>query len=379
MVERHADDIRAAGAQAFFFLGGTTTPLTVFQDSGESSALPHPVVADADGRWPDIFIPYIATYDVQVKTAEGVQLTFTQLIPNPNPVDTTVIVPPENQVQTGMIHGEFVNATKAGYVRLNGRTIGSPSSTATERANVDTQDLFIYLWNNLSDAIAPVSGGRGASGAADFGANKAITLPDMRGSSLMGLDDMGNSPKGAFTGISFTLGGPVVPGSISGSNLVTLNLTNVPAHSHGGTTNPQPDHTHNVTAASVTGNENQAHAHAWGGTFGTSGESNPHQHDFTGTTGLVLGGPTVISYASGGLPIGGLSLTGNNNADHTHSVNVSGTTGTENAAHTHNFSFNVSSGLAGAHSHPFATDSQGGGQPFNNLTPVNLITWFIKL
>src|SRR6476620_5593820 len=124
-IERYGDDLRADGAQAFFFQGGTTSPLTVFADSGESDAFPTPVTADANGRWPDIFVPYILNYDVQVKSKYGEQLSFSQRIPNPNPVEQTIIVPPERQVQTGMIHPEFVNAPKAGYVRLNGKTIGN--------------------------------------------------------------------------------------------------------------------------------------------------------------------------------------------------------------------------------------------------------------
>src|SRR5215471_12537284 len=88
-VERYADDLKAAGAQAFFFVGGTTTPLVVYHDAAEGSAHTNPVVADSRGRWPDIFVPYILNYDVLVKTAEGVQLTYTLAIPNPNPVDIT--------------------------------------------------------------------------------------------------------------------------------------------------------------------------------------------------------------------------------------------------------------------------------------------------
>src|SRR6266566_315904 len=110
-VERFADDLRATGAKAYFFLGGTTTPMSVFRDSGESSAHPNPVVADANGRWPDVFVPYILSYDVRVTTADNVQLTYTLQIPNPDPVDLTVTIPADERVQTGMIHAELVNST----------------------------------------------------------------------------------------------------------------------------------------------------------------------------------------------------------------------------------------------------------------------------
>lgn len=241
-IERYADDLRAAGAKAYFYIGDTVTPLTVYSDAAENSAHSHPVVADANGRWPDIFIPYITSYDVQVTTADDVQLTYTQMIPNPDPIDLSVTIPAENQVSTGMVHAELVNTTKAGYVRLNGRSIGNAASSGTERANADTEDLFTYLWNNLSDTIAPVSGGRGASAAADFAANKNIGLPDMRGAVPIGLDDMGNSAAGAFGSLSFATGDGVTPGSNIGDNEVTLVAGQIPSVATGG---PSGTHTHN--------------------------------------------------------------------------------------------------------------------------------------
>jgi hypothetical protein len=89
----------------------------------------------------------------------------------------------------------------SGFVRANGRTIGSATSGATERANADTSALFLYLWG--TDANLAVSGGRGASAAADYAANKTIALPDWRGRALAGLDDMGNSAAGRLTATYF--------------------------------------------------------------------------------------------------------------------------------------------------------------------------------
>jgi hypothetical protein len=219
VVERYADDIPAAGALAYFYIGGTTTPLSVYSDAGEATVLAWPVVADANGRWPDVFIPYITSYDVRTTTADGVQLTYTLQIPNPNPVEVSTTTPVVSQVQTGMIHAEFVNTVKTGYVRLNGRTIGNASSLASERAHADTADLFAYLWNNLVDAIATVSTGRGGSAASDFAANKNIILPNCQGTTLIGLDDMGDVASGSFVDLVFNVGGSaIIPGSITGIN-----------------------------------------------------------------------------------------------------------------------------------------------------------------
>lgn len=90
------------------------------------------------------------------------------------------------------------NIAPAGYVMLNGGTIGNASSAGTVRANADTQQLFELLWNNTLDADCPVNGGRGASAAADFAADKRITLPDARGRTLVGNDTMNNGAAGVI-------------------------------------------------------------------------------------------------------------------------------------------------------------------------------------
>lgn len=382
-VERYADDLKAAGALAYFFAGGTTTPLTVYHDAAESSAHTHPIVADSNGRWPDVFVPYTLGYDVQVKTADGVQLTYSQNIPNPDPVELTVTPDPATNLTTGMIHAELINGTKTGYVRLNGRTIGNASSGGTERQNADTSDLFTYLWNNLGDSIAPVSGGRGGSAPSDFAANKTITLPNWQGAMPIGLDDMGALAGGFFAGLSFDSGGATTAGSSLGVNSLTLDITQIPAHTHSGTTNVEsPTHTHTAT----TGNQSADHTHT--GTTSTNG-AHTHtinitdpQHTHTGTS--AIGGTTGLGGSTPGAAAGasgtntltinaastGITASSVSNGDHTHTM----TSGIQSANHTHSFTT-----TDGSHSHTFATSSAGGGAPMNNLPRSRLVTWFIKL
>jgi microcystin-dependent protein len=105
-----------------------------------------------------------------------------------NANSTWEMLNPANPVPSGFTTGDVKTTLKTaadiGWVMMNDGTIGNAASGATTRANADTQALFALLWNNVSDANCPVVGGRGASAAADFAANKKITLPKMLGRAL---------------------------------------------------------------------------------------------------------------------------------------------------------------------------------------------------
>lgn len=72
-----------------------------------------------------------------------------------------------------------------GWVKVDDGTIGNAASGATTRANADTVNLFTHLYTTFGNSICPVSGGRGANAAADFAANKTITLSAMLGRALV--------------------------------------------------------------------------------------------------------------------------------------------------------------------------------------------------
>lgn len=182
-----------------------------------------------------------------------------------------------NSVPTGVPLPYFGATAPSGYVLADGKTIGSAASGATERANADTLALYTLLYNSMANAEAPVSGGRGANAAADFALNKTITIPDLRGRSLFGLDNMGGSAASRVTaGVSGIAGTTL--GASGGSQSLT-------AHTHTGTTGGQSaDHTH----SGVSNTQNLI-----GGTSGafvnlnfqplgnTGGASNDHTHGFT--------------------------------------------------------------------------------------------------
>ena len=69
--------------------------------------------------------------------------------------------------------GSLAAAPTGWVLGING-TIGDAGSGATIRANADCHKLFVHLWNGLSDADAPVTGGRGATAESDWAAKKII-------------------------------------------------------------------------------------------------------------------------------------------------------------------------------------------------------------
>ncbi len=108
-------------------------------------------------------------------------------------------------IPTGTEFGYWGANAPAGYVLASGRTIGSSTSGASERANDDTEALFTLLWSAGTDTTLPIqtsAGGastRGAGAALDFAAGKRITLPDLRGRVGVGKDDMGGTAAGRMS------------------------------------------------------------------------------------------------------------------------------------------------------------------------------------
>lgn len=127
---------------------------------------------------------------------------------------------------------DYVGSTApSGYVLLDGKTIGNASSGGTERANADTSALFTLLWDSMADAQAPVSGGRGASAAADFAANKTITLPDARGRTIVGKDNMGGTTASRLTSAGSGIVGTTL-GISGGAETVSLSSAQNGSHTH---------------------------------------------------------------------------------------------------------------------------------------------------
>jgi hypothetical protein len=215
--------------------GTTSTPQNAFKDT--ALTLPHtnPIECDAFGRLPQFFLA-----DGQIK----IRLTDRNNVDQFNADNILVVGPsaggggggsvdPTTVLTTGDFKMQYGTGPITGFVRCNGRTIGSATSGASERANADTNSLFSFLWV-VDPNLTVTPSGRGANAGADFASNKQITLPDCRGRTLAGLDDMGNAAAGRLTATFFGTSATVL-GAAGGSQSITLLLANLPPYTPSGT------------------------------------------------------------------------------------------------------------------------------------------------
>lgn len=282
-----------AGCKFYLFAAGTTTPQVAYQDS--ALTIPSPggsqLTCDAAGRLPQFFladgsvkIRLTDKFGVNQVTADGILV----IGPSGGGGGGGGSVDPTTIIATGDIKARYGTGVLTGFVRANGRTIGSATSGATERANADAQPLFEYLWN--ADPSLAVSTGRGGSSNADWVANKTIVLPDWRGRNIAGLADMGNTDSGVLP-LSFYGTSSIVLGAAGGGASQILLPANLPSFTPSGTIA--------VTNGTITAQVAGA-APLWGsGTVGAGG----------GGTATVsnLGAPQITQ----GLTTA--SFTGNNN------------------------------------------------------------------
>ncbi len=249
--QHDANGLPMAACLLYVYEANTSTPAVTYQDSGLTPGLelPHPIVADANGRIPMFWVDD-STYRARLTSSAGI-VQFDE--------DNILAIGPSSGGGGGggvdanalLATGDFLwspkSGTRAGFVRANGRTIGSATSGAAERANADAEALFLDLWNNYSDTLCAVGGGRGANAAADWAANKTITTLNMRGIGAVGLADMGNSDSGILDNVTFSVGNKTTAASLCGAALHALALSETPAHDHGGTTSSDGAHTHDTT------------------------------------------------------------------------------------------------------------------------------------
>jgi hypothetical protein len=194
-----ADGDFASGAKAYFYLARTTTPLTVYTDA--PLEVPHtwPVVADAYGLLAPIYIGKGTEYKVRIEDENGNLLYAADGIDNPaEPTGGEgggggLVITADQVAKTGDFDWQPTTADRAGWIRSNGKSIGSALASTADSRNDLYENLFIFLWNAFPNELCPVSAGRGTNAMLDWDAAKSIGTLDMRGYGNAGLDDMGTT------------------------------------------------------------------------------------------------------------------------------------------------------------------------------------------
>ena len=272
-----------SGGKLYLYASGTTTPQSAYQDSALTLAWPNPMTLDSAGRIPQFFL---ADGSIKVRLTDSsgvVQIAADGLLVigassgggGGGSVDATTVL------TTGDLKARYGTGTLAGFVRANGRTIGSATSGASERANTDCQSLFEYLWG--ADANLSVSTGRGATADADWTANKTIALPDWRGRAIVGLDGMGSTAAGRLTSTYFGASADTL-GAAGGAESHTLSSAEMPAHTHTNSLT-DPGHIHSLAAGpNAGGNQSFVALPASSITTALSGGANGVQSATTGIT-----------------------------------------------------------------------------------------------
>jgi hypothetical protein len=369
----------------YFYRASTLDPLTVYADALLATPHPVPVLTTGSGRVPPVWIGEIPAPGYRMRAFNQYSELVEDIDNLPGAVapatggggggtDTT---DPTQLLVTGDIITAFSNATpRSGAVRCNGGSIGSASSTANERANIDCHALFVWLWGQDIYGTLSVLPSRGGSAEGDWSSNKTISVPDLRCAALVGMDGMGSTLTHRLDGIPFAYGDAAKIGSYAGAASFVMAGPQLANHNHA---LHDPTHQHYSVVP--------AHNHTWSGSVDNTGS---HQHFFT--TGVESAGH-VHTIPSGGssiaLPTGSPSgafvanmvatATGGESATHVHT----GTTD-PNGLHTHAVSGTVGTqaavGVASdARSCGITIDSAGSNAPISITQLSYLLCFFMKL
>lgn len=222
--EIDANGVPLAGAQLFFYITQTSTPLNTYQDVALTTANPNPVIADANGRFGNIFLVPSTAYKVQLWTAPTVD----------NPTGSQIwSMDPCGPAAGG---GQANTAGIIGEVRMfAGPEASVPATWYPCYGQAFSRTTFASLFAVIGTLWGPGDG------------STTFNLPDLRGRGLFGNDVMGGTPANRITS-----GGSGIPGSTNGASggsqftQTHTHTVNDPTHTHGIT---DPGHLHNVSNA----------------------------------------------------------------------------------------------------------------------------------
>ena len=115
-----------SGAKAFFYLTGTTTDATVYEDDGLTTPHSQPVVADASGAFDPIYLDYSVTYKLVLKDSSDQTIRTIDPIPVSAPTDD----PQFTTIELGHASDTTISRGAAGFIAVEGKRVPSPASQA---------------------------------------------------------------------------------------------------------------------------------------------------------------------------------------------------------------------------------------------------------
>lgn len=137
-----------AGAQLFFYQTGTTTLQTVYADSGATTPLSNPVVADANGLFPAIYLSNVLAYKTVLQTSGGATIRTTDPVSSGSGASTAFVPQGRLTLASGkpVMTATQASATSIIYTPYLGNQIpiydgisAFSATTFTELTNATTQ------------------------------------------------------------------------------------------------------------------------------------------------------------------------------------------------------------------------------------------------
>ena len=202
-----------SGAKIYIFETETTTPKTVFMDFQGQTAHPRPILTNAQGRIPPIYVG-AGVYRIRILHPNNTTLEDIDGIIGFAPSSSGGEPPPpvsDTAIMRGDVVWSYMTKRRPGWVICNGTTIGQATSGATniaagvpyvdgsEQSEDSTFELYRFLWE-VDDKLPIYSAGvavqRGSTAISDWNSNRTLGIPDLRGRATFGLDNMGASSAG---------------------------------------------------------------------------------------------------------------------------------------------------------------------------------------
>lgn len=225
--EVDANGVPLAGAQLFFYETETTTLQNTYQDVNLTTPNTNPVIADANGRFGNIWLIPSLGYKVQLFTA-------------PTPDD-----PGGSEIWSADPVGPASGGTPSNNVGI----VGEVRMFAGPEGSIPSQWYPCYGQAISRSTFASLFAVIGTLWGVGDGVN-TFNVPDLRGRSVFGNDAMGGTPAGRVTsGVSGIAGNTI---GASGGDQSTQNHTHVvtdPTHTHAIS---DPGHNHSLLVLNFT-------------------------------------------------------------------------------------------------------------------------------